>query len=409
MTYPIRPIDESEWPAFAGVLAEGFNWTPHPKQSERWKVQTEFDRTLAVFDGGTMVASTAVYSFTMTVPGGRIPVAGVTAVAVLPSHRRRGILSAMMHRQLADVRERGESVAALYASETPIYGRFGYGRAAGLMRFQIDKRAVAFIGDVPSDPALRLRVVRPAQARADYERLFAAVAGSRPGLYDRNAAFWDMVLADEEFDQEGWGPLRSLVAEDDDGVRGYALFRIKGNWDAHGMPDGELRLQELFATDPAAHALLWRGVIDRDLVTRIVAPSRPVDDPLFSLVSDVRQLRAMWCDDLWVRLVQVDRALESRAYAAPVDLVLEVADTTCPWNAGRWRLRADTAGAECKQVDEEPDVSLDVSALGAAYLGEGSLGTMHGAGMVQERTPGAVRSLITAMSWDPKPWAGLIF
>ncbi|MFG1945550.1 GNAT family N-acetyltransferase [Nonomuraea sp. NPDC048826] len=409
MTYPIRPIDESEWPAFAGVLAEGFSWTPHPQQEERWKRQTEFDRTLAVFDGDTMVASTSVHSLTMTVPGARLPVAGVTAVAVLPSHRRRGILSALMRRQLADVRERGESVAALYASEAPIYGRFGYGRAAGLMSFTVARHGGAFAPGAPVDAALRLRVVKPVEARGDYERLFAAVAGSRPGLYDRGAAFWDAVLADEEHDQGGAGVLRSLVAEDDGGVRGYALFRVKGDWDAHGMPDGEVRVQEVFAADPAAYALLWRGILDRDLVTRVVAHGRPVDDPLLALIANPRQLRATWSDELWARLVQVDRALESRAYAAPVDVVMEVSDATCPWNAGRWRLRADTAGAECKQVDEEPDLTLDVAALGSAYLGEGALATMHAAGMVGERTPGAVRALATAMSWEPKPWGGLVF
>ncbi|MDA0635736.1 GNAT family N-acetyltransferase [Nonomuraea sp. MCN248] len=409
MTHPIRPIDESEWPAFSDVLAEAFNWSPHPRQAERWKAQTEFDRTLAAFDGDTMVASTSVYSFTMTVPGARLPVAGVTAVAVLPSHRRRGILSALMRRQLADVRERGEAVAALYASEAPIYGRYGYGRAAGLMSFKIPRHGGAFVRGAPADPSLRLRVVRPAEARAEYERLFASVADSRPGLYDRSPAFWDSVLGDEEFDQSGLGPLRSLLAEDGDGVRGYALFRVKSGWDDSGMPDCELRLQELFAADPAAYALLWRGVLDRDLVTKVLAYGRPVDDPLFALIADQRQLHATWSDELWVRLVQVDRALEGRAYAAPVDLVLEVADATCPWNAGRWRLRADTAGAECKQVDESPDVTLDVAALGSAYLGEGALATMHAAGLVGERTPGAVRALATAMGWQPKPWSGLIF
>ncbi|GAA4532815.1 GNAT family N-acetyltransferase [Nonomuraea ferruginea] len=409
MTYPIRPIAESEWPAFAGVLSEGFNWTPHPRQTERWKAQTEFDRTLAVFDGDTMVASTSVHSFTMTVPGGRLPVAGVTAVAVLSSHRRRGILSSLMRRQLADVRERGEPVAALYASEAPIYGRFGYGRAAGQMSFTIARHGAAFVPGAPVDASLRLRVVKPAEVRGEYERLFGSVAGSRPGLYDRNAAFWDAILADEEFDQNGAGPLRSLLAEDDDGVRGYALFRIKSGWDGDGMPDGEVRLQELFAADPAAYALLWRGVLDRDLVTRIVAHARPVDDPLFALMANPRQLRPSWSDELWVRLVEVDRALESRAYAAPVDLVLEVADEVCPWNAGRRRLRADTAGAECKRVDEEPDVTLDVAALGSAYLGDGDLGALHAAGMLGERTPGAVRALATAMAWQPKPFAGLVF
>lgn len=409
MTYPIRPITEAEWSAYGDVLAEGFAWTPHPVQSERFKRETEFDRTLAAFDGDTIVGCTAVYSFRMTVPGGPIPVAGVTAVSVLPSHRRRGVLTALMRRQLTDVRERGEAVAALYASETPIYGRFGYGRAAGQMSLTIDKHGAAFVRDAPIDPALRLRVAKPAEARADFERLFAAVVTQRPGLYERKAEFWDNVLADEEFDQRGAGVLRSVIAEDDQGVRGYALFRIKPDWDANGVAAGELRLNELFAADPAAYALLWRSVLDRDLVSRIVAHARPVDDPLFALVADQRQLRARWSDDVWVRLVEVDRALTSRSYAAPVDVVLAVQDEACPWNSRRWRLSADTTGAECKPVDDEPDITLNAASLGSAYLGDGTLIEELGAGLLGEHTPGAVRALHTAMSWSPKPWAGLVF
>ncbi|WP_049573431.1 GNAT family N-acetyltransferase [Nonomuraea sp. SBT364] len=409
MTFHIRPVGEAEWPAFADVLAEGFGWTPHPRQNERYKAQTEFDRTLAAFDGDTIAGCTSVHSLRMTVPGGVLQVAGVTAVSVLASHRRRGVLSSLMRRQLADVHERGEAVAALYASEAPIYGRFGYGRAAELMSFSVDKGGSAFVRDAPHDPALRLRVAKPAEARGDFEALFAAVAPLRPGLYERRKEFWDSVLADEEYDQQGAGSLRSVIAEDDRGVRGYALFRIKSGWDSNGLPDGELRLNELFAADPAAYALLWRSVLDRDLVAKVVASSRPVDDPLFALVADPRRLRARWSDELWVRLVDVAEALTSRSYVAPVNVVLEVVDDVCPWNARRWRLSADTAGAECKPVDDEPDLVLKAASLGSAYLGDGALSEQHAAGLLDERTPGTVRALATAMSWSPKPWAGLTF
>ncbi|MEV4222538.1 GNAT family N-acetyltransferase [Nonomuraea sp. NPDC049725] len=409
MTFQIRPIAEAEWPAFSDVLGEGFGWTPHPRQLDRWKKQTEFDRTLAAFDGDTIVGCTGVYSLRMTVPGGVLPVAGVTAVSVLPSHRRRGVLSSLMRRQLADVRERGESVAALYASEAPIYGRFGYGRAAELMSFTIDRAGSAFVRDAPQDPSLRLRVVKPAEARGDFEALFAAVSPRRPGMYERRAEFWDAALADEEFDQQGAGALRSVIAEDDQGVRGYATFRIRPGMDASGVPDGELKLHELFAADPAACALLWRSVLDRDLVAKVVVDSRPVDDPLFALMADSRRLRARWTDELWVRLVDVGEALVSRSYAAPVDVVIDVEDDVCPWNARRWRLTADTSGAACKPVDDEPDLVLKVASLGSAYLGDGALAEQHAAGLLEERTPGAVRALTTAMSWSPKPWAGLTF
>jgi predicted acetyltransferase len=252
-------------------------------------------------------------------------------------------------------------------------------------------------------------VTRPADVRADLEKLFASVVPARPGRYERPRPFWDHSLADEEFDQRGMGPLRCLLAEDDGGVRGYALFRVKGSWDEYDIPNGELRLQELEAVDPAAYTLLWRGVLDRDLVTRVYAYSRPVDDPLTALLADQRQLRARWVDELWVRLVEVDRALVSRAYSAPVDVVIEVEDDVCPWNAGRWRLTADTTGAECKPSDDEPDLTVPVNVLGSAYMGDGQLVAQLGAGLLREHSPGAVHTLATAMSWSPKPWAGRVF
>jgi predicted acetyltransferase len=408
MTYPIRPIDESEWPAFARVNEEAFGWTPHPKQAERYKAQTEFDRTLAAFDGEQIVGVTGVFSLTMTVPGRQLAVAGVTAVSVLASHRRRGVLSSLMRRQLTDIRERGESVAALYASESLIYGRYGYGRAAGELAFKVDTHRSAFVPGAPQDPSLRLRVAKPADVRPELEKLFASVVTRRPGRYERKPEFWTAVLADEEYDQHGAGSLRSILAEDDGGVRGYALFRIKPSWDEAGIPDGTLKLQELEAADPAAYALLWRSVLDRDLVSTVEG-GRPVDDPLIALLADQRRLRARWSDELWVRLVEVDRALAERAYAAPVDVVIEVEDDVCPWNARRWRLTADLTGAECKPVDEEPDVTLPVAALGSAYLGDGTLGEQLDAGLLREHSSGAVRRLATAMSWGPKPWAGLTF
>ncbi|WP_219465240.1 GNAT family N-acetyltransferase [Nonomuraea rhizosphaerae] len=409
MTYPIRPVDEAEWPQFADVLSEGFGWTPHPTQLERAKLQTEFDRTLAAFDGDVMAGVTAVFTFLMTVPGAQIPVAGVTAVSVLASHRRRGVLSALMRRQLSDVRDRGESVAALYASESVIYSRFGYGRAASEMGFSIAKSGSAFVGNAPADPSLRLRVVKPAEASGEFERLFASVVAARPGRYARGEHFWSAWLADEEFDREGYGQLRGLIAEDEGGVRGYALFRIKARWDDDGVPSGVLKLHEVEAADPAAYALLWRSMLDRDLVARVEG-ARPVDDPILALLADPRQLRSSVTDELWVRLVEVDKALTSRAYVSPVDVVIEVEDDVCPWNARRWRLSADASGSECKPVDDEPDLSLTASSLGSAYMGDSTVLTaQRDAGLLREHTPGSVRGLATAMSWSPKPWSGMTF
>ncbi|MBP2708308.1 GNAT family N-acetyltransferase [Microbispora sp. RL4-1S] len=408
MTFTVRPLSDAEWPAFIGVAYEAFNSSYPLELADKWKEVVEIGRCLAAVDGDLLVGTAGALSFTMTVPGGPIPVAGVTSVAVLPSHRRRGVLSALMRRQLDDLHTKGEAVAALYASEAGIYGRFGYGRAADNLFFRIPTRGSAFVPGAPADPSLRLRVAQPLEAHADLRRVFDAVVRDRPGLYARSDATWRVeVLNDSDHARGGNGPLRCMIVEDDAGPRGYALFRVRRGTTDHDVPDGEVQLFELFATDPAAYALTWRSVLDRDLCSHVHAVSRPVDDPIVHLLAEPRNLNAGWLDELWIRLVDVGRALASRTYAAPADLVIEVDDRVCPWNSGRWRL--DTEKGACERTDQAPDLSLPVDVLGAAYLGGRPLQAFAGAGLVREHRKGAARELSTAMSWDPKPWAGLVF
>ncbi|MEU1875688.1 GNAT family N-acetyltransferase [Streptosporangium sp. NPDC020072] len=410
MSLNLRPLTENDYPAWIRTDEEAFGNPIPPHRRELFKELIDFDRSLGAFDGEELVGATCICGFTMTVPGGPVPVAGITAVAVLPSHRRRGVLSGLMTRQLGALREQGEAIAALYASEAAIYGRFGYGRASDNLAFDIPTHGSAFVRHAPVDPSLRLRVVDPVAARSVFEKVFEAQLDSRPGLYARTPARWDTFLSDQESDQGGAGPLRAVVVEDDEGPRGYAIFRIKLAFTTHDVPDGELRLKELVGLDPAAYALLWRHVLDRDLVSRVRTAQRPPDDPLIHLLAEPRHLNAAWMDELWVRLVDVERALPLRRYSAPVDVVIEVEDTVCPWNARRWRLSADTRQARCVPADDaEADVVLPVSVLGAAYLGGRPLAAVQAAGVVRELREGAVRQLSAAMSWDPAPWCGLIF
>ncbi|GAA3425632.1 GNAT family N-acetyltransferase [Streptosporangium sandarakinum] len=409
MSFTLRPMTETDWPAWLDLDEEAFGAAVPPHRREQYRAVTEFDRSLGAFDGDLLVGTATSCGFTMTVPGGPIPVAGVTSVGVLPSHRRRGVLSSLMTRQLADLRERGEAVAALYASEAAIYGRFGYGRAADALSFDIPRHGAVLAGHAPADPSLRLRVVRPAGTRDVFEKVFDAVREGRPGMYARTPARWDSVLSDHDADRGNAGPLRAVVAEDDGGPRGYALFRTVQRYTPHTVPDGELRVGEVFALDDAAYAELWRHLLDRDLVALIRAHRRPVDDPLAHMLAEPRNLNAIWVDDLWVRLVDVGRALESRAYSAPVDVVVEIADPVCPWNEGRLRLTAGPSGVRCVPTGDPAEVSLPVAALGAAYLGGRPLTPLRSAGLVRESRAGAVRELSLAMSWEPAPWAGLVF
>jgi predicted acetyltransferase len=375
----------------------------------------EFDRSLAAFDGPTQVGVTMCFSFQLSVPGAEmLPAAGVTFVSVLPTHRRRGVLSSLMRRQLADVHERGEPLAILWASESVIYSRYGYGRASWYLAYTLRRgegalsRAIAKGGD-----GLRLRLAEPEAALPELAKVYDAVLPTRPGFFARNDAWWRSVIHDPPENRHGDSPLRCLLAEDASGPRGYALYAGVDTW-TEFLPENVLKVRELMAADPEASAVLWADLLSRDLTSEFRIERRPVDDPLLFQLADPRRTRPLMNDGLWVRLVDVPRALAGRSYASPVDVVLQVRDEILPANAGRWRLTTtgDAPGgglaATCVPADSVPDVALDVTELGAAYLGGTRLGAMTAAGLV-EGQPGALRQLSAALSWDPAPWCPRVF
>ena len=428
--YPIRSVGVAEFPAFYEVAEHAFNSSAPSDAARQHEFATfEADRSLAAFDQASMVATASAYSFTMAVPGALADVAGVTAVAVLPSHRRRGILSGLMLRQLTDLKENGEAVAALFASESAIYGRFGYGAASAQLRFtirrgeaQLTRPQAPWSGagsgagsgaasGSASAHGLRLRIADAQQPRAELAAVYETVLPGRPGMYARDKRWWESLLADPEHARRGASPLRCVIAEDDTGPRGYALYSVQPEWGDDGIPAGVLNVRELLADGPAAFAAVWGDLLTRDLVGEVRARMRPVDDPLLQLLADHRRARAQLTDGLWVRLVDVSRALSQRRYACAVDLVIEVVDDVLPSNAGRWRLQADgpASPARCERTTATADVVLPVQALGATYLGGTRLGALAAAGLAAERRAGALGGLSTALSWDPAPWCPAIF
>jgi predicted acetyltransferase len=350
------------------------------------------------------------------VPGAMAAVAGVSLVAVLSSHRRQGLLSALMRRQLADVSERGEAAAVLFGSESGIYGRYGYGRASWHAAYRLQRGEGTLAPGVPADPGLRLRIVEPLSVRAELAQVYDLALAERPGLYARTEPWWDRLLTDLHSDGESSRQIRCVLAEGDSGPRGYAVFTSTERWDEDaGLPEGVLEVSEAIATDPAATAALWDNLLSRDLISEFRARMRPVDDPLLYLLADPRRVRSLVSDGLWVRLVDVSSALAQRYYACPVDVVIEVADQLCPQNTGRWRLAAEAGAtpagfrATCERTTAPADLVLPVRALGAAYLGGTGLGAMAKAGLVTEATPGSLAVLSTAMSWEPAPWCPMTF
>lgn len=414
-TFQVRPIAEAELPAFEYVDQQAFNGRPDsPRSRANWLARLELDRTLGAFDGTTLAGVTGVYSLRMRVPGAMAAVAGVSMVAVLPSHRRRGALSALMRQQLADIADRGEALAALFASETPIYGRYGYGRASWHLSLRLAHGDGQLAAGAPADPSIRLRIAEPRAAQAEMGKVYELAMAARPGLFARTDPWWDRLTHDPDSDAD---PLmRCVLAEDDSGPRGYALFTSEGRWEEDAfLPDGVLYVREAITLDPAAAAALWADLLSRDLIRTFRLPMRPVDDPLLNLLADSRLSRPRLADGLWVRLVDVGRALAQRRYACPVDVVIEVTDELVPQNHGRWRLTAATIASPsgfagtCERSTARADLALPVQALGAAYLGGTRLGSLAAAGQVTEITPGSVAALSTAMSWEPAPWCPMIF
>src|SRR5215469_6678143 len=265
-SYPIRPATMSELPEFARVGRHAFNSTWPVEPFLAWERKLfEPDRSLAAFDGDEIIGTTMIMSFDMAVPGGEeVATAGVTSVAVLPSHRRRGVLSSLMATQLADISAGAEPVAALFASETPIYGRYGYGAATTHLRFHI-RRGEGMLNPPANPPALR--IVDPKSAIDSLKQVYDTVRKTRPGMLTRSHAYWDTSLADHDFLREGSTLTHCVVAEDDSGPRGYALYSAKPTWGADDLPAHELHVRDLFGTDRDATVALWADLLSRDLVT----------------------------------------------------------------------------------------------------------------------------------------------
>ncbi|MEU6402298.1 GNAT family N-acetyltransferase [Streptomyces sp. NPDC046985] len=382
--------------AFGGRLAA-------PEERELSRSLTEFDRSLGVWDEDACVGTAGAYRFRMTLPGGaQAATAGITMVTVAATHRRRGVLTSMMRRQLDDVRDWGEPLAALTASEPAIYGRFGYGAATFQLDAEIDTSRAALIAP-PGADGVRLRYADCAEALGACEAVYARTVPRRPGMLARQPGWERAGLLDPENERDGASPLLCVVAERDGEVTGFARFRTKLGWGVAGH-DGTVRLEDLAALDPATDAALWRFLFGVDLTTTLSMRRRPVDDAWQYLVSDIRRCRPRWQDALYVRLVDVGAALAARTYLTPVDVVFEVEDAFCGWNAGRWRLCGDAKGASCERTRDPADLALSVRELGAAYLGGVALTALAAAGRVRELSPGALAEASVAFGSAVAPW-----
>ncbi len=349
------------------------------------------------------VSTCGAYTRQLTVPGGTVPTAAVTIVTVQPSYRRRGLLTGMMKHQLEQIAEAGvEPVALLWASETLIYGRFGYGHAAPRAKLTGQTRSTAFlpsvdlgggsVGEMERDDAVPI-----------VKRLHGRLLADRPGGLDRSDDWWEVTLYDPEPWRRGWSAYRFALHYNPAGAAdGYVVFRVKEGMEVTG-PTGVVEIVELDGATPSAHAALWRFVLDLDLVRTYEYQLSSVGEPLRYLVADQRTIATQLVDGTFARLVDVRRALAARAYAAEVDVVLGVVDRLLPANDGPLRLQTSSTGASVGKARRKPDLTLDVRELGSIYLGGVSLNDLHRAGLVDERRKGSVAAAAAAFGWTRPP------
>ena len=401
MSLHVRPVSREEIESFVLAVGKAFHDRPRDEDVALWGAKTEPERSLAVFDGDRIVATAGIETRELTVPGGPVPAAGVTSVGVHADHRRRGLLTELMRRQLHGLRESGgEAVAILWASEATIYGRFGYGAASVSAELRVRTPQTR----LREPPEERPRLLELDEARAAVVGIHERARRERLGLLSRRDVIWDGRLADMEHRRNGAGPLRAAVLDD----RGYALYAVAHRW-ADGQPNHQVRVRELVAADPEAHAALWRFLLELDLTREVVWDLAPVDDPLPHMLENARAVTVHGFDGLYARVVDVPRALIQRAYAAPFETLLQVEDAFCRWNSGTWRLTWDGERADCEPATGPADLALGAAELGAVYLGGTTLAALAGAGRVRELRPGAVARASVAFRGVNEPWTPEIF
>jgi predicted acetyltransferase len=402
----MRAATDADLPALVEFILGAFLRDPEDDELDVQRLIAEPDRTHMIIDGATIVGTGMILTRDLTVPGAVIPAAHVTGVAVASTHRRQGLLTRIMTAQLEAVRDRGtEPVAVLWASEGAIYGRFGYGVASWQMEYTIATRDTALT--VPAPPG-RLRQAVPKDVIGDLSAVFERVQATRPGRSGRDERWWKYHTADPRSWRRGRSAQRAVLYDSGDEVEGYALWRVKSDWSSTG-PDGEVGVIEVVASTADAYRALWRFLLSIDLTRTVKYYFAAPDEPLAQLVTNPSGLDASAGPGLWVRIVDLPRALAKRRYTAPVDVVLDITDTMLPGNAGRWRLVGDATAARCEATDDEPDLALDVGHLGAAYLGGTSLLSLGAAGLVTESRAGALAAASTAFSWSPAPLSIEIF
>lgn len=407
MAITTRPITADEITEFREKLIRGFgeDLSEEDRDPERFNALMPLDRTVAAFDGDEMVGTLAAYPFEVTVPGGAsLAMPGTTVVTVQSTHRRQGVARAMMQDHLDDAAARGEPLVGLWASETTIYGRFGFGQAT--WRHVVEaSRGVASIAGAEEGG---VRSVASDQVAETFSPIYDEVRSRTPGMLSRNQPWWEHdVVHDPPYRRRGSSARRFVVYEADDRAEGYAIYAQKSDWDDF-VANGQVRVIEALATTDRAHTGLWSFLSSIDLYPRIRYWNMPLDDPLWWKVADPRRLDWKRSDALWLRIMDVPAALEGRTYEEDGSVRLGLDDPFRPETSGVYELAVSDGIGKCVKVEDEADVSMGIDILGALYLGGGNAMSLAAAGLI-EGEPAVVASLHRLLRTDVQPWCEEVF
>lgn len=378
---------EEQWSSFVRTTMTAFGNHPPAEELDPANRTFPLERSVLATEKGRAVGTAGAFPFEMTLPGATSEqVAAVTWVSVLPTHRRRGVLTSMMRHQLDDVHERGESLAVLLASESVIYGRFGYGWATTGSEYELPRHRRALAVDLQA--ANRVRFADVDEAKKVLPSLHEQARRQQPGDLSRTEGWWNMFWRNTKAGGRRSARFYVLVEGRGGKPEGYAAYRVGEN--SAGFGTAAVIVEELRAITTDAYVALWSFVTDIDLTERVTTSMRSIDEPIRHLLRDPRQLRSTNVSDvLWVRTVDIGRAMATRRYPFAGRFVLEVHDRFCEWNDGRWVVEGGPDGASCKRVKTRPDVVLGAADLGAIYLGGTRLSTLVATGRATARSASA--------------------
>tara|TARA_Y100000588_G_scaffold335911_1_gene376379 strand:+ start:576 stop:1808 length:1233 start_codon:yes stop_codon:yes gene_type:complete len=410
MAIEYRQITSEEHRRFGVAVERGFggHYEPNHDRFQLDKRTLTPEMTICAFDDGEIVGTTGAFPFRSIVPGGRtIGNAGITAVTVAATHRRQGLLTNMMKRLLERERDRGHSVASLWASESNIYGRFGYGMSIQHQVFNVDTRKADF-SDAPEITG-KLRFVDATEARKVFPKAWEFAAETYSGFTRCDDNHWDRMMAGFA-EKPGWGKPWFVVYEENKTALGFAIYYLKSLSDGQiTIPNGLVNADMIIHSNPASHAALWKHLFNIDLYDSLTTWRSPSDDGLPWMLADTRQLERRPYDGVWYRMLDVAEALSARTYFTSGALIFEVIDSFIPEWGGRFELSGGPDGSRCTPTRKVPNITLPTATLATIYLGGTKLKELERAGRVEENTEGSIEIADAMFATVRAPWCPMMF